>query len=95
MPPPVRPEHPEPPGQLGNDLPEHPRVGTPRMQQRQRRPAPVLLVVGPHLAEVRIAGHCRLLASGWAELRTRSRRSGGFKVELLDRNKQVADALIA
>jgi hypothetical protein len=54
MPPPVRPEHPEPPGQLRNDPLEHPRVGAPRMQQHQRRPDPVLLVVGPHLAKLRM-----------------------------------------
>jgi hypothetical protein len=63
---PVGPEHPEALHQAGEVDRKGAGVGAPGMQQHQRLPAAVLLVVGAHLAELHVAGHPLAPLGGWS-----------------------------
>jgi len=62
VPSPVGPEHVEALGQARDVGLEDPGVGAARVQKYQRLSLPVLLVVRPHIAELGVVGHCRLLS---------------------------------
>ena len=65
---PVGPQDPEVFDQAGEVALEGAPVGAPRVQQHQRRPVAILLVVGAHLAELHVAAHCLSPLIGWSSI---------------------------
>ena len=64
----IGPEDLEVSGEAGDDDLEDARVGAPGMQEHQRWPVAVLLVVGAHLAELHVAAHSLSPLVSWRSI---------------------------